>query len=124
MNFKTSETTGPSLAPAPPQSAADSTLEVERPHGPRVLIRHEGAGVQLNFGELLAYAGLLVWTFFSNGVTSGTHSLVSNTNLVTKVYFPRAFIPAAAVGAGLVDLFIASVFLVGLAAYYGVRPTA
>jgi lipopolysaccharide transport system permease protein len=72
---------------------------------------------------LFAYAGLLVWTFFSSGVTSGTYSLVSNSNLVTKVYFPRAFIPAAAVGAGLVDLGIASLLLVALAVYYGVGPS-
>jgi len=73
---------------------------------------------------LFAYAGLLVWTFFSSGVTNGTYSLVSNSNLVTKVYFPRAFIPAAAVAAGVVDLGIAALLLVGLALYYGVEPSA
>ena len=73
---------------------------------------------------LFAYAGLLLWTFFAGGVTSSTHSLTSNSNLVTKVYFPRAFIPAAAVGAGLVDLGIASLLLVVLAAYYGVGLSA
>jgi lipopolysaccharide transport system permease protein len=73
---------------------------------------------------LFAYSGLLVWTFFSGGVTSGTNSLISNSNLVTKVYFPRAFIPAAAVGAGFVDLGIAALLLVGLAAYYGVGLSA
>ncbi len=72
---------------------------------------------------LFAYAGLLLWTFFSSAVTSGTYSLVNNSNLITKVYFPRLFVPAAAVGAGLVDLAVASVILVGLIAYYGVRPT-
>ncbi len=69
---------------------------------------------------LFAYSGLLIWTFFAGGVTNGTNSLVSNSNLITKVYFPRMFIPAAAVGAGLFDLGIASVLLVVLAAYYGV----
>jgi len=72
---------------------------------------------------LFAYAGLLLWTFFSVSVTSGTHSLISNTSLVTKVYFPRAFIPAAAVGAGLVDLSVAAVPLLGLALYYRVHVT-
>src|SRR2546423_1668270 len=38
---------------------------------------------------LFAYAGLLVWTFFSGAISSGTNSLISNTSLVTKVYFPR-----------------------------------
>ena len=72
---------------------------------------------------LFAYAGLLLWTFFSVSVTSGTHSLISNTSLVTKVYFPRAFIPAAAVGAGLVDLSVGSVPLLALALYYRVNVT-
>lgn len=70
-----------------------------------------------------AYSGLLLWTFFSNAVTSGTYSLVNNSHLVTKVYFPRVFIPAAAVGAGLVDLGIASLLLIALAIYYGVSPS-
>ena len=48
---------------------------------------------------LFAYSGLLLWTFFSNAVTTGTFSLVNNSHLVTKVYFPRVFMPAAAVGA-------------------------
>ena len=72
---------------------------------------------------LFAYSGLLLWTFFSNAVTSGTFSLVNNSHLVTKVYFPRVFIPAAAVGAGLVDLGIASLLLIALAIYYGVSPS-
>jgi len=72
---------------------------------------------------LFAYAGLLVWTFFASAVSSGTNSLIGNTSLVTKVYFPRAFIPAAAVGAGLVDLGVGSLLLAALAAYYGVNVT-
>ena len=72
---------------------------------------------------LFAYTGLLIWTFFSNAVTNSTNSLITNTNLITKVYFPRAFIPAAAVAAGLVDLTIASLILVGLVVYYGITPT-
>ncbi len=82
---------------------------------------------RLDAGEmpypLFAYAGLLLWVFFSNAVTNGTNSLTSNTNLITKVYFPRLFVPAAAVGAGLVDLGIASLVLAALAAYYGVTLT-
>ena len=72
---------------------------------------------------LFAYMGLLIWTFFTNAVTNSTNSLSNNTNLMTKVYFPRAFIPAAAVAAGLVDLAVASVILVGLVVYYGITPT-
>jgi lipopolysaccharide transport system permease protein len=72
---------------------------------------------------LFAYSGLLLWSFFSTAVTSGTNSLISNSHLVTKVYFPRVFIPAAAVGAGLVDLAIASLLLIALTIYYGVSPS-
>src|SRR5439155_17693472 len=72
---------------------------------------------------IFAYAGLLPWTFFSNAVTNSGNSLVGNANLLTKVYFPRMIIPGAAVGAGLVDFFIAFVILVGLMIYYGVSVT-
>ena len=71
---------------------------------------------------LFAYAGLILWTFLSNAVINSTISLTSNTNLITKVYFPRMLMPAAAVAAGLVDLAVASAILVGLALYFGVHP--
>lgn len=68
------------------------------------------------------YTGLLLWTFFSNGVTNGANSLVGNSNLITKVYFPRLIIPSAAVGAGLLDFAIASILLIALLIYYGFPP--
>jgi lipopolysaccharide transport system permease protein len=64
------------------------------------------------------YTGLLIWTYFSGAVTNGANSLLGNTNLITKVYFPRLIIPAAAVGAGLVDFAIASILLIGFLIYY------
>lgn len=82
---------------------------------------------RLDAGEmpypLFAYAGLLLWVFFSNAVVNGTNSLTANTNLITKVYFPRIFIPAAAVAAGLVDLAVAALVLAALAFYYGTALT-
>src|SRR5258705_1697832 len=72
---------------------------------------------------LFALSGLLLWLFFANAVTNSTNSLVSNANLITKVYFPRLFIPAAAVGAGLVDLGVSFLLLVALVFYYGVTLT-
>lgn len=72
---------------------------------------------------LFAYAGLLPWTFFANAVTTSSNSLVNNSNLITKVYFPRLMIPAAAVAAGLVDFFIAFLLLGGLLVFYGIAPT-
>ena len=64
------------------------------------------------------YSGLLIWTYFANSLMSGANSLFSNTNLITKVYFPRLIIPAASVGAGLVDFLIAASLLVPLLIYY------
>jgi lipopolysaccharide transport system permease protein len=64
------------------------------------------------------YTGLLLWTFLSNTISAGANSLIGNTNLITKVYFPKLVVPAAAVGAGLVDFAIAAVLLAGLLIYY------
>lgn len=72
---------------------------------------------------VFVYAGLLLWTFFSNAVSHSGNSLVGNANLLTKVYFPRMIIPGAAVGAGLVDFFIAFGVLIVLMVYYGVSIT-
>jgi lipopolysaccharide transport system permease protein len=73
--------------------------------------------------SLFAFAGLVPWLFFSKGLTSSVNSLVGSTNLITKVYFPRLIIPLAAVAAGLVDLGVALVFLLGLVVWYGVALT-
>jgi homopolymeric O-antigen transport system permease protein len=68
---------------------------------------------------LFALSGLLPWLFFANAVTNCANSLVLNSHLITKVYFPRMYIPAASVGTGLVDLAISFVLLIALAIYYG-----
>lgn len=65
------------------------------------------------------YTGLLLWTFLSGTISTGANSLISNTNLITKVYFPKLIVPASSVGAGLVDFAVASVMLLGLLIYYG-----
>ena len=72
---------------------------------------------------IFAYGGLLIWTFFSNSVTNSGNSLVGSSNLITKIYFPRMIIPAAAIGAGLVDFFLAFLIQIVLMVYYGVRVT-
>jgi lipopolysaccharide transport system permease protein len=69
------------------------------------------------------YCGLVPWTFFSSAVNTSSSSLVNSSYLITKVYFPRVFIPAAAVCAGIVDVLIASTILVGLSFYYGIPLT-
>lgn len=72
---------------------------------------------------LFFYCGLLPWTFFSGAIAVGSASLVGSANLITKVYFPRIIIPAAAVSALLVDLAITLLILVGLGIYYGIHLT-
>lgn len=69
---------------------------------------------------IFAYAGLLPWSFFSNAVTNSGNSVIGNSNLITKVYFPRIIIPGSAVAASLFDFIIASVVLFAMMAYYGV----
>jgi lipopolysaccharide transport system permease protein len=71
---------------------------------------------------LFAFVGLLPWTYFANAATGASSSLVANTNLVSKVYFPRLAIPIAAVLAGLVDLAIGLAMLVILLTVFGIHP--
>jgi len=66
------------------------------------------------------YAGLLPWTFFSGAVNNATNSLVGNSNLITKVYFPRTMIPLATIIAGLVDLAMSTGVFLLLMLYYRV----
>ncbi len=73
---------------------------------------------------LFAFAGLVPWMFFSNAITSASNSLITSSNLITKVYFPRVIIPAAAVLAGLVDFAVAFLVLLLLLAYYHVALAA
>jgi lipopolysaccharide transport system permease protein len=68
---------------------------------------------------LFSLAGLVPWTYFSTSLILGADSLVANAALVSKVYFPRIFIPAGVVAAGLVDLAIATVILLVVAAVAG-----
>jgi lipopolysaccharide transport system permease protein len=72
---------------------------------------------------LFAFSGLLAWNFFSSSLKFSVNSLTSNTNLVTKVYFPREIFPFSAVIVCLVDFAVASLVLFGLMAYYHVTPT-
>jgi lipopolysaccharide transport system permease protein len=69
---------------------------------------------------LFAYAALVPWFFFSNSVNSGTMSLVTYRNIVTKTYFPREIVPLAQVGSRLVDFAAAAGLYVLLMAWYGV----
>ena len=72
---------------------------------------------------LFALAGLVPWTFFANSITASGNSLVGSAHLITKVYFPRLIVPAAAMLAGLVDFLLAFVLLCVLMLYYRVTLT-
>ncbi|MEW5735384.1 MAG: ABC transporter permease [Thermodesulfobacteriota bacterium] len=72
---------------------------------------------------LFSFAALVPWTFFSRAVTLASDSIVTNSNLVKKVYFPRLVIPISAVLSGVVDYLLAFVvFLAVLMPYYGLLP--
>ena len=73
---------------------------------------------------LFAFVGLVPWTFFANAVTTSSNSLVSSTHLISKVYFPRLLVPAGAVAACLFDFALSFLALLGMLAFYRVRPTA
>jgi lipopolysaccharide transport system permease protein len=69
---------------------------------------------------LFAYAALVPWFFFSNSVASGTLSLITYRNIVTKTYFPREIVPLSQVCSRFIDFFAAAVFYAGFMAYYRV----
>jgi|SRR5665213_403610 len=72
---------------------------------------------------VMVFAGLLPWFLFSSILSDASNSLIANTNLVSKVYFPRIIIPSATVVVALVDLAINLAMLAGLMAWFGFLPT-
>jgi lipopolysaccharide transport system permease protein len=71
---------------------------------------------------IFSYSALLPWIYFSGAINNAGMSLVQNSHLLTKVYFPRVAVPASACFCGLVDFGVASVMLFGLMAWYRVCP--
>jgi lipopolysaccharide transport system permease protein len=72
---------------------------------------------------LFAFAALVPWTMFANGLSHSADSLVASSNLIKKVYFPRLVIPISSVLTGLVDFLLAFAVLLGMMLYYGSVPT-
>ena len=72
---------------------------------------------------ILVFCGLLPWQFFSTALSESGNSLVTNANLITKVYFPRLVIPASSVITSFVDFIISAVFLVLLMIWYRFVPS-
>jgi lipopolysaccharide transport system permease protein len=71
---------------------------------------------------LMVFAGMLPWSFFATAVVDASNSLISNANLVGKVYFPRLIVPTAAVMVAFVDFLIGFVILIGLMIWYQFAP--
>ncbi|EMS80863.1 ABC transporter permease [Desulfotignum phosphitoxidans] len=73
--------------------------------------------------SLLVFAAMLPWQFFSNSLTECSNSLIDNTNLISKVYFPRLIIPTSAVIVSLVDFLLSGTILLGMMVWYDIWPT-
>jgi lipopolysaccharide transport system permease protein len=72
--------------------------------------------------SIMVYAAMLPWQFFANALGEASTSLIGNTNLITKIYFPRMIIPASAVIVSLVDFGISFLLMIGLMAWYHFMP--
>ncbi len=73
---------------------------------------------------IFAFTALLPWIFFANGLAQASNSLVGNSNLITKVYFPRIMVPISAVLSGIPDFAFAFMMLIGMLIYYRIAVTA
>lgn len=71
---------------------------------------------------VFVFSGLIVWNIFSSGLTSAGNSMVSNANIIKKIYFPRLIIPISSVLVSLFDFAMSSVVFLGLLIYYGIMP--
>jgi lipopolysaccharide transport system permease protein len=73
---------------------------------------------------VLVFCGILPWQFFSTAVSECGNSLVTNSNLISKIYFPRLVVPISSVITSFIDFLISAVFLAALMAWYNVLPPA
>jgi lipopolysaccharide transport system permease protein len=72
---------------------------------------------------IFTYAALVPWSFFANGLAQSSNSLVENSNLIKKIYFPRLAIPVSSILSGAVDFMLAFSVLLVMMFYYGIAPT-
>lgn len=71
---------------------------------------------------VMVFAGMLPWQFFASSMSEASNSLITNANMLSKIYFPRIIIPASAVIVSFVDFLISAVLLGGLMVMYSVIP--
>lgn len=72
---------------------------------------------------ILVFAAMLPWQFFANALSECSNSLITNANLLSKVYFPRLIVPTSAVIVSFVDFLISGMILLGLMAWYNFVPS-
>lgn len=72
---------------------------------------------------ILVFAAMLPWQFFANSLSECSNSLITNANLISKVYFPRLIVPTSAVIVSFVDFMISGMILLGLMAWYDFVPS-
>ena len=72
---------------------------------------------------ILVFSAMLPWQFFANSLSSSSQSIVGNSNLISKIYFPRLIVPASSVVVACVDFFISFAILLGMMAWYSYWPT-
>ena len=72
---------------------------------------------------ILVFAAMLPWQFFSNSLSGCSNSLIANSNLISKVYFPRLIVPTSAIVVSFVDFMISGMILLGLMAWYDFIPS-
>jgi len=72
---------------------------------------------------LMVFVGTVAWTFFSTGLTDASNSLIGNSNLISKIYFPRLIVPIAAVVVAFADFLIAFALLLGMMVWYQFLPS-
>ena len=73
---------------------------------------------------IFSYAALMPWTYFSQSLSKSTQSLITQANVISKIYFPRIIIPMAPVLAGLLDFLLSFIVLIIMMFAYGIVPTA
>jgi lipopolysaccharide transport system permease protein len=72
---------------------------------------------------IMVYAAMLPWQFFASSVSEASNSLIGNTQLITKVYFPRLIIPVSSVITSFIDFLVSFVILIALMIYYRFMPS-
>lgn len=72
---------------------------------------------------IFSYTATLPWELFATALSVASRSMVANSNMVSKIYFPRMIVPLASVMSSVVDFFIGFIILIGMMIYYGFTPT-